>query len=289
MAIIQNIDLDAIKNAIPEDQKPKGSAKLGQIIFDKGKVINSLLSPIAQKLLTEATPPTPDLCIPQDTLDKIIIERNALVGQLNSIVQGLDNITNSITGLSSFYSLVLTTISGIAVAKTAASAAAKFIAVVPGAVPSLLSDLEDIKNRLTFTNTGTSKLDKIKSSISTSSISISIVNGYILTIVKTLNSLDAILKRCSPNSTIQPLSKGVEAAASAQELASTTLNKTTYEGFIIEIEEVPYTPTVNRRRAVGKNESGIVLIQTELSFSTNPQTLINELKLIIDRDNLKAY
>ena len=58
---------------------------------------------------------------------------------------------------------------------------------------------------------------------------------------------------------------------------------------MIEIETIPYTPTVNRYRAVGKNQSGIVLTQTDLSFTLDPQILINELKLIIDKDNLKAY
>jgi hypothetical protein len=46
---------------------------------------------------------------------------------------------------------------------------------------------------------------------------------------------------------------------------------------------------VKQRRAVGQNYQGINLISTPYSFTTNTQTLINELKLIIDRDNLKAY
>jgi hypothetical protein len=288
MANIQNIDVEALLKSIPDSLKPQGSAKLGNIIYNKGKVIQQLLNPIANKLLSDATLPE-GVCVPQITLDKLILERNALVGQLNDIGASLDTITKSITGLNTFFNLVITTINIISASKTAISLAAKFIPVVPGAVPSALSDLEDIKNKLTFTNTGTSKLDKIQSSVTTSAISISLVNGYILSIVNTLNSLDTILTKCSPYSTFVPISKGINDSADAQRQAEVTLNQTTYQGFIIEIQEVPYTPTVTRRRAVGKNQQGIILIQTELSFTTNPLTLISELKSIIDKDNLKAY
>ena len=152
-----------------------------------------------------------------------------------------------------------------------------------------MSDLEDAKNKLTFTATGVSKLDKTQKTIASAGISISLINGYILTAVKLLGLLDFFLNKACPNATFEPISKGIKDSASIQQQAETTLNLTTYEGFIIEIEEVPYTPTVTRRRALGKNQQGIILIQTELSFTTNPQTLITELKLIIDRDNLKAY
>jgi hypothetical protein len=288
MATLPDIDIQAYKNAIPDSLKPQGSAKLGIIIYNQGKVIQQLLTPIAIKLLNEATSPD-GLCVPQPILEKIILERNALVIQLNTIGTNLDTITKSITGLNSYFNLAVTIINTISVAKTVVSAAAKVVPLIPGAVPAALSDLEDAKNKLTFTNTGTSKLEKIQLSISTAGISISLVNGFILTIVNILNSLDSILIKCSPNSTFAPISKGIKDSASVQQQAGNTLNQTTYQGFIIEIEEVPYTATVTRRRAIGKNQQGIILTQTELSFTTNPLTLINELKLIIDRDNLKAY
>jgi hypothetical protein len=288
MATIQDIDLQAIQNATPDSLKASGTAKLGTLIFAQGKVINQLLDPIANKLLSQVTSPD-GTCVSQQILDDTISQRNGLVLQLNDIGNNLNKLTNTLTGLSNYLSLAQAVITIIKTSKIATSIAAKILPAVPGIVPATISDLEDAKNQITFTDTGTSKLDKIQGSVSSAAISVSIVNGYILSIVNTLNSLDIILTKCSPDSTFASISKDINDSADAQKQAETTINQTTYNGFIIEIEEVPYTPTVTRRRAIGKNQQGIVLIQTELSFTTNPQTLITELKLIIDRDNLKAY
>jgi hypothetical protein len=288
MATIQDIDLQAIQNATPDSLKASGTAKLGTLIFAQGKVINQLLDPIANKLLSQVTSPD-GTCVSQQILDETISQRNGLVLQLNDIGNNLNKLTNTLTGLSNYLSLAQAVITIIKTSKIATSIAAKILPAVPGIVPATISDLEDAKNQITFTDTGTSKLDKIQGSVSSAAISVSIVNGYILSIVNTLNSLDIILTKCSPDSTFASISKDINDSADAQKQAETTINQTTYNGFIIEIEEVPYTPTVTRRRAIGRNQQGIVLIQTELSFTTNPQTLITELKLIIDRDNLKAY
>jgi len=57
----------------------------------------------------------------------------------------------------------------------------------------------------------------------------------------------------------------------------------------LEIETRAFTPRVDQSRAVGKNNQGIVLVTTDYSFASDPNVLIDEIKFIIDRDNLKAY
>jgi hypothetical protein len=232
-------------------------------------------------------------------IKKIITIRNGLVVSLNTIGKQLDNITKTITGLSTFLSLTEIVISSLDTAKTLLSAASKFIPSppgVPGAITSGLADLESIIRKKLFTPTGEAKLPKIAASIAAAAIPISIINIYIQQLVGILSALDVKLKQCVPDLAsdtsspgLTPFSNTIISISAQQIQANATINQTTYNGFLIEIETIPYTPTVNRYRAVGKNQSGIILVATELSFTLEPQILINELKLIIDRDNLKAY
>ena len=228
------------------------------------------------------------------TIKKIITIRNGLVVSLNTIGRQLDNITRAITSLSTFLSLTELVITNLDLIKTILSAGSKFIPSppgVPGIITSGLADLESLIRKKLFTPTGEARLPKIAGSIAAAAIPISIINIYIQQLVGILSALDIKLKQCVPNQVndLTPISDSIIAISVIQAQADATINQTTYNGFLIEIETVPYTPTVNRYRAVGKNQSGIVLTQTDLSFTLEPQILINELKLIIDKDNLKAY
>jgi hypothetical protein len=284
----KTVDSTLIKEATPEDQKPKGTSKLPLLIFGLGSQIPQIIQPSLQGLIQKYIS-NPEVCPSSVTLDELISQRNNIVTSLNGIGVRVSQLGESITGISNFLNITLGVITAIDTASIIASAAAKLVPVIPGAVPAALNDIQTLIRKLTFDQSGNSRLSKVQSSISNSALVISIIGTYILKAKELLDQIDKYIKQCNVNSGLENISKDINDIANAQLQAQQSQNQITYNGFIIEIEEVPFTPTVTRRRAIGKNQQGIVLIQSELSFTTDNQTLINELKIIIDRDNLKAY
>jgi hypothetical protein len=284
----KTVDSTLIKEATPEDQKPKGTSKLPLLIFGLGSQIPQIIQPSLQGLIQKYIS-NPELCPSSVTLDELISQRNNIVTSLNGIGVRVSQLGESITGISNFLNITLGVITAIDTASIIASAAAKLVPVIPGAVPAALNDIQTLIRKLTFDQSGNSRLSKVQSSISNSALVISIIGTYILKAKELLDQIDKYIKQCNVNSGLENISKDINDIANAQLQAQQSQNQITYNGFIIEIEEVPFTPTVTRRRAIGKNQQGIILTQSELSFTTDNQTLINELKIIIDRDNLKAY
>ena len=279
------IDINTILNAIPEDRKVKGLPKLGQILIQKGTELENQIPSSLTSLISQFTPGScPDSVI----LQSIVEKRNNIVGKLNTVDQFLNVITSTYTGVSSFLDVVLFSISNLKNIKIGVSAAAKAIPFgLPGAIPASLSDLGDATDRLTFDNLGNSKLQKQKDGIDSLIIPIAIFSKIIQNIITLLNSLDTLIIGCNPTLTLDSLSDTIIQTANSQTQAD--VNDGSYKGFSFQIEEVPFSPTVNRIKAIALNQGGIPLLETPLSFTTNRQTLIDELKLIIDRDNLKAY
>ena len=279
------IPIDTILGSLPEDLKPTGTQKFPQLILNEGIKIDTLLQPTIDRIVAELPS---DGCLSEEQTKKIILQRDNVVGVLNNIGLKLDNFSNFLTNVNNFTTFILVSLSVLKGAKVGASIAAKIVPIVPGIVPASLSDLNDLIRNLTFDNEGNSRIQPLKTTLNASSTSVSIVSSFIKIAVDNINKIDSYLKTCSPNTKLPPLNNSIQGVLLVQTEAKDTLNQATYKGFVLQIEEVPYNDKINQRKAIALNRFGINIIETPLSFTTNPQTLINELKFIIDRDNLKA-
>jgi hypothetical protein len=278
------IDINTILDAIPEDRKVKGLQKLGQILVQKGTELESQLPSSITSLTSQFTPGS---CPEPTILQSIVEKRNNIVGKLNAVGRTLDVITSTYTGVSSFLDVLIFSISNLRNIRTGLNQAAKLIPIIPGAAISAINDLGDATDRITFNNLGNSKLQQQKDRIDSLVIPIALFSKVIQNILTLLNSLDALILACDSNTSLDNISEIITQTANNQNQAD--INDGSYKGFNFQIEEVPFSSTVTRRKAIAFNQSGIPLLETPLSFTTNNQTLIDELKLIIDRDNLKAY
>ena len=300
---LTQIDPALIQSNTPENLKPQGTGKLGKKFLDLGKKTLKLVLPKLTSLASEfaldqfnqvkdqATSPEAiaqlktQFCPTPERLQQLVEMRNNIVGQLNTIGNQINVLNNSVTNLQTLIGTLQNIISIEQLAKIGISAAAKLVPVVPGFVPSILNDLETIDDEVIPI------VDKNASIFSGISLPFSIVSAIINKIVKALQSLDSLINLCLQDSglnlQLDPLSETIQIVSDSIDNASN--NDGSYKGFLFKIEEVPFSPTVTRRRAFTLNQSGVSLLQTPLSFTTNNQTLIDELKLIIDRDNLKAY
>jgi len=296
---LQQVDSTIVEQSIPDELKLKGKAKFGQRILNLGKQTIKLILPKLTSLAQEyaigefetakaaATSPEQidalkqQFCPAPDQLQRLLDTRNNIVGQLNSIGTKLNTLNFSIGGLQDITNILKNILSTVETAKLVTSAAAKIVPLIPGAVPALLNDLETIDDKIL------PLLEKNSGSINATSIPVAVVTSIINKIVNSLSQLDDLIKLCGPNLTLDSLSDIIVQTANNQTQAD--VNDGSYKGFTFIIEEVPFSPTVNRLKAIALNQGGIPLLETPLSFTTNRQTLIDELKLIIDRDDLKAF
>jgi hypothetical protein len=305
-------NLKVVEQSVPENQKAKGSAKFGQLILKLGLQIFNQYQPqilsyikdlglknadrlgtdpkFLQDILNGTVDPKVllDKCPPKEKLDQIIILRNRVTNSLNGIGNRLDSFNSSLNAQLSAYNVSLTLIETLDIASKATSLAAKFIPAppgIPGIITSTLNDLLATKLSTLYTTDGSPKLSKLKAIFDSAAMPLTITSGYIKTAVNLLSVLDVIILLCDPNANLLKIS---DSLTSVTVQLNTDNNDSTYKGFTFMIEEVPFNNTLTRKRALGINKSGIKLIETQLSFTLDNQVLIDELKLIIDRDNLKA-
>lgn len=277
----------------PPNLQPQGGDKLAIVLNKKRSEIKRILIPIAISIATElgikyaSKISLPDVCLPQSEINKLVIKRNALVNRLNNIVKITDALAKTLTGIGLLLTILVPLIKKIKDARKASSLAAKFIPSPPGIPGIVISTLNDLKDSQ---ETTTEKLNKAIGVLASANLAISTLNAVLLKLIAILASIDVVLKKCNTDQNLEltSLSPTLLTLEQVNNEVQQNANQEIYNGFILEIVEVPYSPTVTRRKAVAKNSQGIILISTPLSFTTESSILINELKLLIDSNNLKA-
>lgn len=230
----------------------------------------------------------PGICLLSNELQDILVLRNKLMDRLNSTSNKINILSKSLDPLDSALN---TTKKGLNTAQIAFKVAETAITLTPPAVPipgSLIVGYTKINDLLN--NFLPSTITAFSNKISSISSALDYADSTIFKLLNLLKIIDQYLTGCGVStseltSTNDYVNKVNQQYTEVQLIPS---NIEVYKGFTLEIVEEPFSPTVNRRKGVAKNSQGIILLSTPLSFTTLPQILIEELKLIIDSNDLKA-
>jgi len=126
-----------------------------------------------------------------------------------------------------------------------------------------------------------SKLEKLNENLLIFLTSATFLLGIIL---KLLKATDESLELCGTD-----VQKGIlneELFKFNEEFDNELNNK--INGFILEVESEKTENSLKRKRAIAKNEQGVILLRGEYSYASSDQILIEELKFYIQQNDLKA-
>lgn len=255
-------------------------AKLGQAIIkkvaDKKIKILSKIDNLKSKFETS--------CPPQSELIKIIKQKNQLVSVLNQLKKNVNTIDKTTKPFKSL-------IKSLDIATKALK-----LAPIPTAVSGVGIPMGIIVTAGDVLSITKEKIISFKSNIE----AFTQIKNYILQtidqILVELKRLDILIEKCS----LKAIDDGTNPQFINNSLNSEDNNlidnlqdsdsneNNTYNGFKFEILMDTNNDTrFPKRYAVAKTPSGIIMLRGESSFSSSVEVLINELKFIIDRDNLK--
>ena len=284
---------DATKVVIPEDQKQKGLDKLQGLTLSQALIITNQQLPAIIRLAEDnlgidLSMDVADYLCPADET----IVRN-IIGQFNNTI---DNINNSILFLDKIKGVINTTqpyidtteqiIGTLNTLLPVLSTAVKAIPPpgLPGAVVAAVDDVDFVRQQLLFTPDGLPRLSILKSSIGGVSSVFTLAEGPLSLINDVVSKLSEVFKKClnDPTIVINELDPTINSILPSTQTPVSN-EDTSYNGYSLQIEEQNFSPTLIQRRAVAKNNQNITILATPYSFTTDNQTLIDELKSIIDK------
>jgi hypothetical protein len=293
-----NISFDSIANALPSDLKQSSQDKINSLVLSK---VNDLKSQVEDKLNTTLSQlQSSDVCPTEATLNTILGVRDGILTQIDNTVNTLNRTKKGLDSLKNLTDAQLQAIETTSNIKTAAQLTKSagiitqgLLPTVPGAVASAIDIADttiqvsdDIIKALQFDIEGKTKIPALKTQISTGLFYVNLSSQSLSPLIDKLKSIDSILEKCGKKPSSIP--QNVVAFVSIPNAVAQNNTLVDYQGFILDIIEKPFGNNLTQKIGVAKNTQGVVLLQTSPSFTTNPSTLISELKFLIDKNNLKA-
>lgn len=293
--LLSKIDLQKTISTSNTDQLPNLQG-LDNLNHQINTVSENLKTKAVTELLTlsselgiqniSTSPAVPDTCPQPTVLQRALLRRNNLVSEIQTAASFINIVGTILDTTSNILTGTETTLEALNTLKTVTTATVQATPVVPGAVTAALSLFDDVRTLLTFKTDGTPRLPEIKRALETGATYTTQAGVTLSNTIGLLNIIDQTLIKCGQ--TPDTLGNQIETLIRKGQSVTSNTFETSYRGFTFNIVERPFSPTVNRKVGQALNSEGIVLLETEPSFTQNPQVLIEELKLIIDRDNLKA-
>lgn len=217
-------------------------------------------------------------CPTQSDLTSIIDKKNKLVKQLNNTLKLIDNTTKAlgitggvIEGLDIAYNVL----------KNLPIPSSTGVPGVPGLPINVILAIQDNKDKI-------DKLIKKLKSINISTLAILVLlRQVLLQSVQLLNLLDKLVQKCYPDAEQEQVSLELTSLTN-QQSNQTSPVVTNVNGFKMGVETEVTNSSLKRRRATATNQSNVVMLQGEWSFSSIDQILIDELVFYIQQNDLKA-
>jgi hypothetical protein len=288
-----------IQKTTPDYEKPKGLDKVGAVILDKSLDLRQLLIPAitstittfgvtnVNKLLSDpkSVLGLSTVTCPSDTkLLELVTLRNKYTNQVNTFLSSIDRISKITTAVEGSVNIINTALATLTTATTIANIVLLGAITAPGPIVSSQFVSKDLENALK------PKLIKYTRNIQYLTSVVQIVVSILVVISKLLAILDELIVKCAKtkNLPLVALNDQLAQLGNAQlEQLQTNIEK--YKGFSFEIlADTSSDLNYPKRYAVARDKFGVIVLKGESSYTPNPTILIEELKFIIDRDNLKG-
>ena len=114
-------------------------------------------------------------------------------------------------------------------------------------------------------------------------LSLVILKDSIQQALDLLQLLDQLIQKCTDDAEVDEINEELRETNKSNPPQITQIN-----GFTMGTETEPTTENLKRKRAIAKNNQGIILLRGEYSFSSSDQILIDELVFYIKNNDLKA-